>query len=88
MSLVASAFMFQREGDHVQMRPCGCNYPRRISDSRGNPAAMFAAVDTAYTAVAAAETVVDKIVVGIEVEVLEMYIPWVESCSRSKEESR
>jgi hypothetical protein len=59
MSLVASAFM----------RPCGCNYPRRISDSRGNPGSMSAVIDTAYTAVAAAETVVDKIVVEIEGEV-------------------
>lgn len=41
-----------------------------------------------YTAVRTVETVVDMTVVGNEVEVWAMYIPWVDSCDSWKEESR
>ena len=59
-------------------------YPRLIFDSRCNRVEALAEVDTAYTA----ETVVDMMIAGIEVEVLETCIPWVESCSPSKGEIR
>jgi hypothetical protein len=59
-------------------------YPRRILDSRCDRVEVLAVADTAYTAV----TVVDMMIAGIGVEVLEKYIPWVESCSPLKGEIR
>jgi hypothetical protein len=59
-------------------------YPRRIFDSRVDRVEVLAVADTAYTAV----TVVDMMIAGIEVEVLEKCIPWVGSCSPLKGEIR
>lgn len=58
-------------------------YPKRISGSRCNPVVTVAEVDTACT-----EIVVDTMIAGTGVEVLEKYIPWVGSCSHSKVEIR
>jgi hypothetical protein len=59
-------------------------YPKRTLDSRCDRVEVVAVADTAYTAV----TVVDMMSAGIEVEVLEKYIPWVGSCSPLKGEIR
>lgn len=72
MTSRVSAHFIEHE-KHVQVMPC--DYLIQILDSRCIPAEAIA-VDTAYTVI-----VVDMTVVGIEVEVLEMYIPWVGSCS-------
>jgi hypothetical protein len=82
MCLVISVDSSTNWNSHVQKTPY-C-YPRRTSDSRCDRVEALAVVDTAYTA----EIVVDMMIAGIDVEVLETCIPWVGSCSRSKGEIR
>jgi hypothetical protein len=82
MCLVISGDSSLNLNNHVQKTPY-C-YPRRTSDSRCDPVEALAVVGTAYTA----ETVVDMMIAGTDVEVLETYIPWVGSCSPLKGEIR
>lgn len=51
------------------------SFPKQILGSRCNPVGRVV-LGTDYTAA----VVVDMMIAGIEVEVLEKYIPWVGSC--------
>ena len=78
MCLVISVDPSTNWNSHVQKTPY-C-YPRQTSDSRSDRVEALAEVDTGYTA----EVVVDMVIAGIDVEVLETCIPWVGSCSPLK----